>query len=1097
MVRVHVLGSIGAEVAGRTVEIGTTLHRAVMARLVCAQGHIVSTDRFIDDLWKGQPPPKALGALQVYVSNLRRILEPGRAPRAAANVLVSAPPGYRLRLDPDDVDAWRFPRLVDTAAGLLARGMAADALDTVEEALSLWTGEAYAEFADQEWAVPEVVHLQELRTVAVEYRAEACLALGRHAEAVPELERHVTVNPLRENAVRLLALSYYRAGRQGDALAVLRRTRELLVEQLGVDPGAALRSLEADILAQVPSLDLIVAEPELAPLVVPPVRLEPPAPRGMVGRTRELARLTAAAGQAAEGGFRLAWLGGEAGSGKTTLADALVRHLAARDWQTVVGRCPETTGGVPPAWAWSEVLRHLAATTPPLPETAARLAPLLTDDAAPVGQFWLARAVGDYLEGVRGPLLIVLEDAHRADEETLQLLRHLAVRLAGTPVLVLLTHRPGEGGADLLATGAALTVQTVEHLTLGGLGPDEIARLLVERSGLEVSQAMVRRVSERTAGNPLFVSETARLLAVDGPMAVNALPPGVRDLIRRRVARLPGAVQTTLRNAAVLGREVDADVLIAMPGADEETVLDGLEAGVLAGLLDEPRPGHVRFAHVLVRETLYEEIPQLRRTRIHGKVLTALEAVRPRDVGALGHHALAAATGATALTAAEHASRAAAQASALYAYRDAAGFLEGGLGALDLAPDPSDAVRLDLLCHLVSALAHAGDVERSLDARARAIATARRIGDPRALARAVVAFDAPTIWTIQPARRLDPDLVNILEDALPGEAGGPRCRLLAMLCQLIEGHDADRLEKASSEALDIARSLGDPQLMCMALNARYWACHGPGRREEMEEVGHELLRASASAGLLGYQTLGHMALCMVMLGRNDWAAARHHADQAAEHSTSGQLAHSLGIIAFLDALHLLVRGEFEQSERAYTMLGHQMTEMGAPMWAPMGPVGRSVVCLVAGRFDDALDAITPIYELIPDGTGELYTRALVGLGRLEEARAVWPADLPRRDYAWLLDLAARSENAIALAARETAEECYRLLLPEEGEMAGLNSASITFGPVAHTLGDLAVFLGRPEAAAGHYRRAVEVARQVGSPHWEQGARTALAQLRRS
>ncbi|GIH50340.1 Transcriptional regulatory protein, C terminal [Microbispora rosea] len=1093
MVRVLVLGHIGAEVAGRPVELGTSLHRAVMARLVCAQGHIVSTDRFVDDLWKGQPPPKALGALQVYVSNLRRVLEPERAPRTPARVLVSAPPGYRLALGTEDVDAWLFPKLVDTAAGLLSRREPAAAFDTISEALSLWTGQAYEEFADQEWAVPEVGHLLELRAVATEYRAEAGLALGRHAELVPELERHVAAHPLRENAVRLLALSYYRAGRQGDALAALRRTRALLSDELGVDPGPALRSLEADILAQAPSLDLIVREPAPAPPVVPPDRPRPPSPGRMVGRTRELARLAAAAEQAGDG-FRVAWLGGEAGLGKSTLADALVGHLSSRGWRTIVGRCPETTGGVPPAWAWSEVLRDLAATTPPPPETAARLAPLLTDDAVPVGQFWLARAVGDYLDGVPGPLLIVLEDVHRADEETLQLLRHLAVRLAATPVLVLLTHRPGESGAGLMATAAALAVQTVENMELSGLAPDEVARMLTERSGLDVDQATVRKVSERTGGNPLFVSETARLLAIDGPSAVNVLPPGVRDLIRRRVARLPGAVQATLRNAAVLGREVDADVLIAMPGADEETVLDGLEAGVLAGLLEEPRPGRVRFAHVLVRETLYEDIPRLRRARMHRKVVTALEAVRPGDVGALGHHALAAATTATATAAAEYASRAAAQASALYAHRDAAAFLDGGLGALDLASDPPEALRLDLMCRLVSAFAHAGEVERAFDVRAKALTAARRTTDPKAVARAAVSFDAPVIWTVQPERRLDRDLVHAVEDAIPRETGELRCLLLVTLCHAVEGHDAARVESASTEAVDIARAVGDPQLLCMALNARYWACHAPDRRQELEELGHELLRVSTAAGLLGYRTLGHAALCMVALGRNDWAAARRHADQAAEHSTSGQLGHALGILAFLDALHLLVRGEFDEAERAYTTLGERLMETGASISALMGAVGRFAVRLAAGRFDECVEALAPVWVRIPEEVAELYARALVAAGRLEEARAVWPAALPRRDFTWTGMMAARSATAIALEDRETAEACYRLLLSEEGEMAGLSTASVTFGPVAHSLGDLAVFLGEPEAAEGHYARAVEVARQVGSPHWEKSARDALAGL---
>ncbi|MEV4293973.1 BTAD domain-containing putative transcriptional regulator [Microbispora rosea] len=1098
MVRLRVLGRITAEVDGRPADLGTSLQRAVLARLVCARGHVVSTDRFVDDLWRGQPPPRALGALQVYVSNLRRALEPGRAPRAAARVLVTAPPGYRLALEPGDVDAWRFPRLVESAAGLLTEGRHAQALEVVDEALALWTGQAYAEFGEEEWAVPEVFHLDELRAVAVEYRAEAGLALGRHAEVVPELERHLTAHPLRENAVRLLALAYYRAGRQGEALVVLRRTRDLLADQLGVDPGPALRALEADILAQAASLDAtpVRATPVRAASVPSSARHPAPAadpgPVRMVGRTAELSRLAAAAERARDG-FRIAWLGGEAGSGKSTLADALVRRLSADGWQTVVGRCPETTGGVPPAWAWSEVLRELSATCPPEPGTAARLAPLLTDDAAPVGQFWLARAAGDYLEGVPGPLLIVLEDVHRADEETLQLLRHLAGRLARTPVLVLLTHRPAEAGDDLTATGAALAVQAAEHITLGGLGEREVARLLAERSGTGVDEATVRTVTERTGGNPLFVTETARLLAVDGPSAAHALPPGVRDLIRRRLARLPATARTTLRNAAVLGREADADVLIAMPGADEETVLDGLEAGVLSGLLEEPRPGRVRFAHVLVRETLYEDIPQLRRTRMHGKVLAALERVRPGDVGALGHHALAAATTATALTAAEYAARAAGQATALYAHREAAALLEGALGALDLvgegAGDAPGDVRLGLLCRLVSAQSHAGDVITAVRNRTKALAVARQTGDRGAVARAVSSLDAPVIWTIQPDRALDADLVGAIEEALPAEAGELRCRMLVALCHALEGHDAERIEAASAEALAIADALGDPRLRCMALNGRYWVCLTPERRDDLEELGRDLLAASAAAGLLGYQTLGHFALLMAALGRNDWTTARRHADKAMELSTSGQLGLALGVLAFLDAVHLLVRGEFERAESVYTQLGERLAGTGDANGAMVGIVGRFVVKLAAGRVHESVEELAALWERLPQDVGELYTRALAGAGRLEEARVVWAsARVPRRDYYWLVFMSLRADNAIALGHRAAAEECYRLLLPCDGELAGLHSGSVTLGPVAHTLGDLAAFLGRPGDAEAHYLRAAEVARQVGSPHWEEAAR---------
>ncbi|MEV7802839.1 BTAD domain-containing putative transcriptional regulator [Microbispora sp. NPDC088329] len=1106
MVRLWVLGQFRAEVGGRPADLGPPLQRAVLARLVCAGGHVVSTDRFIDDLWQGQPPPKALGALQVYISNLRRLLEPGRAPRTPAKVLMTAPPGYLLRLGPDAVDAWRFRTLMDSAVALLDRGEPAEASRTIDEALSLWQGPALAEFADEDWAGPEAAQLEELRILAVECRAEAKLALGRHAEIVPQLERHVAAHPLREDAVRLLAVAYYRSGRQADALAALRRTRDKLAEELGMDPGPALRALETDILTHSDALDIpktaaVPARLAPSPTALSPAALSPagsspaasspaaPAPR-VIGRTAELARLVAAAGQAGQG-FRVAWLGGDPGAGKSTLADALLRRLTDEGWRVAVGRCPETLGGVPPAWAWTEVLRTLFAVHPPEPGTEARLAPLLEEDSPGAGQFWLAQAVGDYLESVPGPLLLVLEDVHRADDATLEMLRHLAARLTGTPVLVVLTHRPSEAGDDLMAAGAALAVQTAENVTLQGLGEDDVRRLLAERSGLDVDAAIARTVAERTGGNPLFVAETARLLATDGTSAAHSLPPGVRDLIRRRIARLPATAQTTLRNAAVMGRDADVDVLVAVQDADEETVLGGLEAGVLAGLLTEPAPGRVRFTHVLVRETLYEDIPRLRRTRLHAKVLTALERVHPGDVGALGYHALAAATPATAREAAEYARRAAGQASGVYAHKEAATLLEGALGALDLATEPADDIRLDLVCRLVSARASAGDIIRATATRGRALALARRLGDVGALARAAVALDAPMIW--QNDNELDVDIVETIHTCLPTATGELRCRLLAALAQEMGGHDEEIVDSASAEALEIARDLGDPRLLCLALAARYWATFVPGRRDELEPVGHELLEVSAREGLLGHQTLGHHALCMVALGRNDWATAERHAGRAVEYSTSGQLGLVLAIIAFLDALRLLVKGEFEQAEAAYTVLSDRMGEAGGPNAASFRSLARFVVRLACGRAHESVAELAAARARIPQEIDEFYVSALVAAGRLEEARSAWPVD--RRPTRWVyhtINVALRAGNAMALGAREVAGECYCLLLPFRKEMVGLHTVAITLGPAGLVLGRLAEFLGDPAAAAEHYATAVEVAEQLGSPHWRADALRALA-----
>ncbi|GII87721.1 ATPase AAA [Sphaerisporangium siamense] len=1091
MVHLRVLGQFQAEVEGRPVELGAPLQRAVIARLVCAGGHVVSTDRFIDDLWQGQPPPKALAALQVYISNLRRVLEPDRAPRTPATVLVSAPPGYLLRLDPDHVDAWRFPKLVDAAVAALNGGSPASAVQVIDDALSLWRGPAFAEFADEEWAAPEAARLRELKIIAAECRAEAGLALGSHAEVVPELERQVAAHPLRENAVRLLALAYYRSGRQADALAALRRTRTTLADELGVDPGPALRALEADILAHSDALDV--------PRLTVPIRpAAPPAapPSQMIGRTAELARLVSAAEQAGRG-FRVAWLGGDPGAGKSTLADALLRRLDDDGWQVAVGRCPETLGGVPPAWAWSEVLRGLFAVHPPAPGVEARLTPLLREDSAQAGRFWLAQAVGDYLENVPGPLLLVLEDVHRADDATLQLLRHLAARLANTPVLVVLTHRSSEDGEDLVATRAALTVQTAENVALRGLGEDEVRRLLLERSGVAADPGTVRTVTERTGGNPLFVAETARLLATEGASAAHSLPPGVRDLIRRRIARLPATARTTLRNAAVMGRDADADVLIAVQDADEEAVLDGLEAGVVAGLLTEPSPGRVRFTHVLVRETLYEDIPRLRRVRLHAKVLTALERVRPGDLGALGYHALAAATPATAVEAARYARRAAAQASAVYAHKEAATLLENALGALDLGAEPADGTRLDLLCRLVSAQASAGDLVRAAVNRRRALEIARSLGDPAAIARAAVANDAPVIWISQADFGFDADLVESLRSRLPAATGELRCRLLAALAQELVGHDDEVTEAASAEAVEIARGVGDPRLLCLALNARYWVAFVPGHGDELEALGHELLETSARGGLLGYQTLGHYALCNVALGRNDWATAQRHAARAVEYSTNGQLGLALVAIAYLDALRLLLDGEFERAEAAYTVLGDRMDEAGSPNAAVFASMSKLAARLACGRAHESVAEFAAVRDRVPGAIDEFHVSALVAAGRLDEARSAWPAHRgPRRDIFLRINLALRAGNAMALGSREVAEECYRLLLPAREDMIGLHTSAITLGPAGLTLGRLAEFLDDPARAAEHYATAADVAGRIGSPHWREQALEALAAVRR-
>lgn len=243
-VRTGVLGPVTAWVDDAEAALGGPRQRAVLARLVAARGRVVTADRLVEDLWD-EPPQGALVALRTFVAALRRAIEPGRAARTPARVLVTDGPGYALRQA--DVDAWAFEAAVSGARDL-APAAARTALD---RALGMWRGAAYAGL-EQPWAVAERGRLTELRLVAVERVAEARTNLGEAADVVPGLDAHVTEHPWREEGWRLLALALYRSGRQADALAVLRRARAMLAGELGVDPGPRLAELEAQVLRHDP-----------------------------------------------------------------------------------------------------------------------------------------------------------------------------------------------------------------------------------------------------------------------------------------------------------------------------------------------------------------------------------------------------------------------------------------------------------------------------------------------------------------------------------------------------------------------------------------------------------------------------------------------------------------------------------------------------------------------------------------------------------------------------------------------------------------------------------------------------------------------------
>jgi YVTN family beta-propeller protein len=247
-VQLGILGPLVVSRDGQEVRIGAAKQRALLTLLLLRRGELVPTDRLVEEIWNGSPPITAVKSVQVYVSQLRKALGEG--------VLETRPGGYLLRAEGTTVDADRFEELLGEGHRLLAEGDAEAASGMLREALGLWRGPPLAEFSYADFARDEIGRLEELRLVAQEDRIQADLALGRRAEAVPELEALIREHPLRERLRELLMVALYRTGRQADALAAYQDARTALVDGLGLDPSESLQELEKKILRHDPSLDL-------------------------------------------------------------------------------------------------------------------------------------------------------------------------------------------------------------------------------------------------------------------------------------------------------------------------------------------------------------------------------------------------------------------------------------------------------------------------------------------------------------------------------------------------------------------------------------------------------------------------------------------------------------------------------------------------------------------------------------------------------------------------------------------------------------------------------------------------------------------------
>jgi ABC-type transport system substrate-binding protein/DNA-binding SARP family transcriptional activator/streptogramin lyase len=247
----RLLGAIEAGVNGHVLDIGGQKQRALLAVLLLSANKPVSREVLVDRLWGQHPPAGAQHTLEVYVSRLRKTLEPA----AGCEVVLTRPGAYLLRASGEHIDVRRFERLAREGRHALAANAPGQAAADLREALGLWRGDPLSDISHEHFAQPEIARLAELRASAIEDRVEADIALGSHADVVSELGLLIAAHPLRERLYQLLMIALYRSGRQAEALAVYQSARSVLVQEIGIEPGPGLRQVERAILEQDASLE--------------------------------------------------------------------------------------------------------------------------------------------------------------------------------------------------------------------------------------------------------------------------------------------------------------------------------------------------------------------------------------------------------------------------------------------------------------------------------------------------------------------------------------------------------------------------------------------------------------------------------------------------------------------------------------------------------------------------------------------------------------------------------------------------------------------------------------------------------------------------
>jgi len=878
----------------------------------------------------------------------------------------------------------------------------------------------------------------------------------------------------------------------------------------------ALESIEAGKISKEPTQE----EPTLAE--------NPLYRRVFVGREAELKQLQSAFDGAMSGQGALLMVVGEPGIGKTALCEQISTYVTLRGGRTLVGHCYEEGSLSLPYLAFVEALRSyvLSREIKDLREElgtgAADVARIVSEirerlkvKPRPSGdpeetRYRLLQAVTGFLSNAASvqPLLVVLEDLHDADKGTLDMLTHVSRNVAGARLLIVGTYRDVEVDRShpLSAVLAELRrVSTYGRVLLRGLNADEVRRMLEGITRQDIPWGLAEAVHRQTEGNPLFVQEVVRYLAEEGlitqkegrwrptrdtPLEMS-IPEGLRDVIGKRLSLLSPECNQLLSVAAVIGREFALGTLSGVADIKEDAFVNALKEAVQLSVLEERSQVGVvryRFTHAFFRQTLYEELIAPQRLQLHQQVARSLEtqyAKRLEEHAAeLAEHFSQSTDPADLKKAVEYGEMAAKRALDVYAYGEAVRLLEQAL-KVQRVLDPGNRGKVcDLLLALGDILRDAGQPWHALDRELpEAFSLAEALGDKRRAARAcflaLVALELegglmPWLWSSTGAAEWVERADRYAE---PGTAERAWADLYLGLVRFSTGEPGEGVA-LMSRGLDLARNLGDPDVLCYVTGMWLYYAAAPQRAGERLHLAEEIV-ASSRAGLslrsLAYG-LTFAGLAFLDLGKRQRAEETWNEYQEIA-ERSGNVLLLLVSAMQTDGIWAAVDGRLEEAEQTARRMLARGDELGVTELAVLCAYLPSYrPWLLLGKAEEALQFVTTSF---PSPSAQAL--CLAHLGRDTEAAGILERFvIARPGIGSAEDETQASDDIMYLEAAVLVEhrEAAGLLLDR---FAGSFPPFISFGALTCTtrhLGAAAALLGRPEEARKYYEEALKITTEM-------------------